>query len=149
MVLQRDMITLPMVYSQMLPGKIGYVLLTGFQDDPERRVSTSSELHKALVSLLDAGMEGLILDLRNNPGGLLSEAVGVSEEFLERNKLVVYSKGKISKQRNYESRILGEPTFTGPMVVLVNGGSASASEIVSGALRDHKKSNSRRYEDVW
>ena len=139
MVLQRDMITLPMVYSQMLPGKIGYVLLTGFQDDPERRVSTSSELHKALVSLLDNGMQGLILDLRNNPGGLLSEAVGVSEEFLERNKLIVYSKGKISKQRNYESRILGEPTFTGPMVVLVNGGSASASEIVSGALRDHKR----------
>ena len=139
MVIQRDLITLPMIYSQMLPGKIGYVLLTGFQDDPERRVSTSSELHKALVSLLEQGMQGLILDLRNNPGGLLSEAVMVAEEFLERNKLIVFSKGKISKQRNYESRILGEPTYTGPMVVLVNGGSASASEIVSGALRDHKR----------
>ena len=139
MVIDRALITLPMIYSQMLPGKIGYILLTGFQDDPERGVSTSSELHKALVNLLDQGMEGLILDLRNNPGGLLSEAVMVSEEFLERNKLIVFSKGKISKQRNYESRILGDPTYTGPMVVLVNGGSASASEIVSGALRDHKR----------
>ncbi len=138
-VIQRDLITLPMLYSQMLPGNIGYILLTGFQDDPDRRVSTSSELHQALIELLGQGMEGLILDLRNNPGGLLSEAVKVSEEFLERNKLIVYSKGKISKQRNYESRILGDPTFTGPMVVLVNGGSASASEIVSGALRDHKR----------
>ena len=139
MVIQRELITLPMIYSQMLPGKIGYVLLTGFQDDPERKVSTSSELHKALLKLEEEGMEGLILDLRNNPGGLLSEAIKVSEEFLERNKLIVYSKGKISKQRNYESRILGDPTYTGPMVVLVNGGSASASEIVSGALRDHKR----------
>ncbi len=139
MVVKRDMISLPMIYSEMLPGKIGYILLTGFQDDPERRISTSSELHKALVSLLEQGMDGLILDLRNNPGGLLSEAVMVCEEFLERNKLIVFSKGKITKQRNYESRILGDPTYTGPMVVLVNGGSASASEIVSGALRDHKR----------
>ena len=139
MIVQREMISLPMVYSQMLPGDIGYVLLTGFQEDPYRKISTSSELHKALVKLEELGMKGLILDLRNNPGGLLSEAVKVAEEFLERNKLIVYSKGKISKQRNYESRILGKPTYTGPMVVLVNGGSASASEIVSGALRDHNR----------
>lgn len=135
----RDLITLPMVFSQKLPGDIGYIRLTGFQEDPYRRVSTSSEMNKALLQFKKEGVKGIVLDLRNNPGGLLSEAVNVCENFLERNKLVVYSKGKIAKRRNYYSKILGEPTFTGPLVVLINGGSASASEIVSGALRDHKR----------
>ncbi len=139
-VIMRDLITMPMIFTQRLPGDIGYVRLTGFQEDPYRNISTSSELKKALLKFeKDGGIKGLVLDLRNNPGGLLSEAVGVCENFLERNKLIVYSKGKISRRRNYTSRILGEPTYTGPLVVLINGGSASASEIVSGALRDHKR----------
>lgn len=137
---RRDLITLPMIFAQKLPGDIGYIRLTGFQEDPERRISTSSELKDQLQKFeKEGGIKGLILDLRGNPGGLLTEAVGVCENFLERNKLVVYSKGKIQPRRNYTSRILGAPTYTGPMAVLINGGSASASEIVSGALRDHKR----------
>lgn len=139
-VIMRDLITMPMIFTQRLPGDIGYIRLTGFQEDPYRRISTSSELKKALNKFKKKGeVRGIILDLRNNPGGLLSEAVSVCENFLERNKLIVYSKGKISRRRNYTSRILGKPTYTGPLVVLINGGSASASEIVSGALRDHKR----------
>lgn len=138
--IRRDLVIMPMIYAQKLPGGIGYIRLTGFQDDPARRVSTSSELKDQLLKFeKDGGIKGLILDLRNNPGGLLTEAVGVCESFLERNKLVVYSKGKVQPRRNYTSRILGTPVYTGPVVVLVNGGSASASEIVSGALRDHKR----------
>lgn len=137
---RRDLIMMPMILAQRLPGDIGYIRLTGFQEDPERRISTSSELKDQLQKFeKEGGIKGLILDLRSNPGGLLTEAVGVCENFLERNKLVVFSKGKIQPRRNYTSRILGSPTYTGPMVVLINGGSASASEIVSGALRDHKR----------
>lgn len=138
--IMRDLITMPMIFAQKLPGDIGYIRLTGFQEDPNRRISTSSELKQALLDFQKGdGIKGLVLDLRNNPGGLLSEAVNVCENFIDRNKLIVYSKGKVSPRRNYTSRILGKPVFNGPMVVLINGGSASASEIVSGALRDHKR----------
>ena len=138
--IMRDLITMPMIFAQKLPGDIGYIRLTGFQEDPNRRISTSSELKQALLDFQkDGGIKGLVLDMRNNPGGLLSEAVNVCENFVDRNKLIVYSKGKVSPRRNYTSRILGKPVFTGPMVVLINGGSASASEIVAGALRDHKR----------
>lgn len=138
-IVNREIINMPMMHFQMLPGKIGYIRLTGFQEDPERRVSTSSELKRALLALKKDGVKGIILDLRNNPGGLLSEAVLVCENFIKRNELIVYSKGTFQPRRNYVSKIIGEPTYTGPLAVLINGGSASASEIVSGALRDHKR----------
>ncbi|GHS95190.1 hypothetical protein FACS1894139_18560 [Planctomycetales bacterium] len=136
---RREVITLPMMFKEELPGNIGYIRLTGFQEDPARRISTASELKRALGELKKNGMKGLILDLRNNPGGLLTEAVAVCENFLQRSDLVVYSKGTFQPRRNYISKVIGQPTYTGPLVVLVNGGSASASEIVSGALRDHKR----------
>ena len=139
MVINREIINMPMMFFQKLPGDIGYIRLTGFQEDPERRISTSSELKRALLALKKDHVKGVILDLRNNPGGLLTEAVSVCENFIERNQLIVYSKGTFQPRRNYVSKIIGKPTFTGPLVVLINGGSASASEIVSGALRDHKR----------
>lgn len=138
-VVDRQIITMPMMFYRMLPGGIGYIRLTGFQEDPERRISTSSELKRALTALKKENVKGVILDLRNNPGGLLTEAVSVCENFLKRNLLVVFSKGTFQPRRNYVSKILGDPTFTGPLAVLINGGSASASEIVAGALRDHKR----------
>lgn len=136
---RRDQITMPMTFSQMLPGGIGYIRLNGFQEDPFRRVSTSGELRQALREFKKADAKGVILDMRNNPGGLLSEAVAVSENFIERGKLIVSSRGKIRPRQDYHSRIIGRPVYEGPLVALVNGGSASASEIVAGALRDHQR----------
>lgn len=134
---RRDMITMPMTFSQILPGGIGYIRLNGFQEDPYRRVSTSGELRQTLRDFNKIGVKGVILDMRNNPGGLLSEAVSVSENFIERGKLIVSSRGRIRPRQDYISRIIGRPVYEGPLVALVNGGSASASEIVAGALRDH------------
>ncbi|MEK7781401.1 MAG: S41 family peptidase [Verrucomicrobiota bacterium] len=113
----------------LLENKIGYVRLTQFGE------RTSAELDAALKKLKAQGMQALILDLRGNPGGLLDQAVEVCERFLPRAQLVVSTEGRNNKRdskitnRNGEYRDL-------PLVVLVNYGSASASEIVSGALQD-------------
>ncbi len=135
----RKRIEIPMIAKQQLPGDIGYIRLNGFQDDPQRNRSTSKTMQRAIIDFKKSGMKGLVLDLRNNPGGLLSEAVEVCEKFLPRGKLIVSSKGKIFPEQNYISRNLGQPLWGGPVVVLINEGSASASEIVSGALRDHER----------
>lgn len=135
----RDRIEIPMVLSKLLPGKIGYIRLNGFQEDANLNKSTSRELQRAIVDFKAKGVRGLLVDLRNNPGGLLSEAVEVCQKFLPRGELIVYSKGKVFPRRNYYSRVIGRPLWDGPMVVMINEGSASASEIVAGALRDHKR----------
>ncbi|MCX7822514.1 MAG: S41 family peptidase [Syntrophobacterales bacterium] len=119
-------------YRTLEPG-FGYVRIASFQSD------TSQQLRKALDVLEQENkpMKGLILDLRNNPGGLLEQAVQVSDEFLE-SGLIVYTKGrKEEQQMKFEARKNDKP-HKYPIVVLVNGGSASASEIVAGALQDHK-----------
>ena len=113
--------------------RIGYVRLTQFNDP------TADELEAALKKLEGKGMEGLILDLRNNPGGLLVSARDVASKFLPKGQLIVYTEGRQKSQRQ-EYFATGKdrhPNY--PMVILVNGGSASASEIVSGALQDLKR----------
>ena len=118
-------------YFGMLPGKVGYVKLVQFSEP------TGSDVEKALRALKAQGATSYILDLRFNPGGLLSQSVAVSELFLPKNRVVVSTKGRM---RNQNSSLSSERApvvdTTVPLVVLVNGGSASASEIVSGAIQD-------------
>lgn len=113
----------------LLDNKIGYVRLTQFGE------RTSVEMDAALKKMKNNGMQSLILDLRGNPGGLLDQAVEVCERFLPRNQLVVTTEGRNNKKERKDTRRNGEFREM-PMVVLVNYGSASASEIVSGALQD-------------
>jgi len=110
--------------------KTGYIRLTQFGEQ------TTSELDEAMDALKRQGMEALILDLRGNPGGLLDQAVHVAEKFLPRGQLVVTTEGRDTKEKaEYHARGRGKPMDL-PMVVLVNHGSASASEIVAGCLQD-------------
>ncbi len=119
--------------AKVLEDGIGYIRLVEFSEN------TSQDMNAALENLSKANMNALILDLRNNPGGLLDSAVRVSEKFLEKGKLVVYTKGrKPSQNLEFISRS-NRPILNIPMVVLVNEGSASGSEIVAGALQDYKR----------
>ena len=128
-VLVRDIIKIKSVKAKMLPDGIGYIKLTQFIE------TSASELSSAINKLKAEGMNSLILDLRNNPGGLLNIAVDVTEQFLPQKKLVVYIKGRTGERTEYFTK--GKDPLTDiPMVVLVNHGSASASEIVAGALKD-------------
>ncbi|MBI3622088.1 MAG: S41 family peptidase [Nitrospirae bacterium] len=127
--LTRETIKIQSVKSQMMDDHIGYVRLTQFQEQ------TSADLKVALKRLVGEGAQSLILDLRNNPGGLLTSAVEVSEQFLPKSKLVVSIRGRNETVEEYRAN--GEsPVVDLPMIILVNAGSASASEIVSGALQD-------------
>ncbi|MGE5302468.1 MAG: S41 family peptidase [Alphaproteobacteria bacterium] len=132
--LVRDTIRVQSVRSRTLEEGYGYVRLAQFQERSDR------DLQKALEKLAaeKGGIKGLVLDLRNNPGGLLTQAVRVTDLFLD-SGLIVYTEGRIESQKQkYFAQKDG--TWTDfPMVVLVNGGSASASEIVAGALQDHKR----------
>lgn len=113
--------------------KIGYVRLTQFAE------KTADELEEALKILESKGMESLVLDLRGNPGGLLDQAVAVCEKFLDRNQPIVSTEGRDSSA-NTQRRAFGRGRIRRvPMVILVNGGSASAAEIVSGCLQDLKR----------
>ena len=113
--------------------KVGYVWVTQFGE------KTSNDLQRALDKMKAQNMEALILDLRGNPGGLLDQAVGVSEKFLERGQLVVSTQGRKREMRTERYARSKDPILDLPMVVLVNRGSASASEIVSGCLQDVKR----------
>jgi carboxyl-terminal processing protease len=93
----------------------------------------------ALEKFAKAGKKAMVLDLRNNPGGLLTSAVEVAEKFLEDGKLVVYTEGRVRNQNMRFSAHAKKPLSTVPMVVLINQGSASASEIVAGALQDYNR----------
>ena len=127
--LVRDTIKIESVKSKVLDN-IGYVRLTQFQE------STGRDLGKVLKQFKDQKLQSTILDLRNNPGGLLTSAVEVSEQFLPGGKLVVYTKGRESKKDEWISKGKDQMDDS-PMIVLVNEGSASASEIVAGALQDY------------
>ncbi|MFN7834948.1 MAG: S41 family peptidase [Burkholderiaceae bacterium] len=145
----RDIIRVQSVKSKPLDNGIGYIRITQFQEHTvENLVKALKELNK------EAPLKGLVLDLRNDPGGLLNGAVGVSAAFLQPKALVVSTDGRtedakrkfIAAPEDYarsarEEALVGLPANvkTVPMVVLVNGGSASASEIVAGALQDHKR----------
>ena len=112
---------------------VGYVSLTQFGE------KTGADLQKALDRLTEQGMEALVLDLRGNPGGLLDQAVEVSEKFLERGQLVVSTQGRRREMRSERYARSDNPILDLPIVVLVNRGSASASEIVAGCLQDVKR----------
>ncbi len=130
--INREVIQIPSVNYELLPGQIGYVEVLSFAE------STTDETIVALSALEEQGMKGLILDLRNNSGGYLEEAVRMTSLFLEPGELVVYTQGRGVKKREYKAR--PEPVkFERPMTVLVNHRSASASEILSGALQDHER----------
>ncbi|MBI2985762.1 MAG: S41 family peptidase [Deltaproteobacteria bacterium] len=133
-ILARDTIRVQSVRSRALEEGYAYVRLAQFQERSDR------DLQKALEKLASekGGIKGLVLDLRNNPGGLLTQAVRVTDLFLD-SGMIVYTDGRLDSQKQkYFARKEGSWTEF-PMVVLVNGGSASASEIVAGALQDHKR----------
>jgi carboxyl-terminal processing protease len=113
------------------PNGIGYVRITEFGDN------TSDELQEALDKLKSQGMKGLIIDLRGNPGGLLDEAVNVSQKFLPRGQLIVSTEGRDSRENSVRrAEGHGDELKGEPIIVLVNFGSASAAEIVTGCLQD-------------
>ena len=125
----RDIIKIQSVKSKVIEDGIGYVKIIQFKEE------TAIDLKKALKELDEKNINSLILDLRNNPGGLLNVSVDVLSQFLPPNKLVVYIKGRQGKRIEYFTNDK-MPKYDYPMVVLVNEGSASASEIVAGALKD-------------
>ncbi|MDO8262458.1 MAG: S41 family peptidase [Gallionella sp.] len=150
--LVRAVIKVQSVKSKLLESGYGFVRITQFQEQTSENLATALE---SLVKQNEGSLKGLVLDLRNDPGGLLTGAVGVSAAFLARDALVVYTEGRTddAKMRltaspeNYLRgnskddylKKLPESIKSVPLVVLVNAGSASASEIVAGALQDHKR----------
>lgn len=127
--LVRDTIKIESVKSKVIDN-LGYVRLTQFQE------ATGRDLSKAIKQFKEQKVQGTILDLRNNPGGLLTAAVDVSEQFLPSGKLVVYTKSREGKKDEWFAKAKDQLEDL-PVIVLVNEGSASASEIVAGALQDY------------
>ena len=129
----REIIRVKSVKNRMLEPGYGYVRITNFQS------RTTTDLLKAISSLQkETRLKGMILDLRNNPGGVLNGAVGVSDAFIE-DGMIVYTEGRIDDSSHRYLATPGDSLNGAPLVVLINGGSASASEIVAGALQDHKR----------
>jgi carboxyl-terminal processing protease len=132
--LERAVITIQSVReASILEDHIGYIRVSDFRE------KTAEDMEAALKRLRDQEMDSLILDLRNNPGGLLDVSVSVAELFLNRHQLIVSTKGRLRNQnQEIRSRVSGMVPDM-PMVVLINEGSASASEIVAGAIQDHHR----------
>ncbi|HIL92054.1 MAG TPA: S41 family peptidase [Cycloclasticus sp.] len=132
----RAVIKVVSVKNRLLEPGYGYVRIASFQ------TRTGKNLHEAISALKkeseNSELKGLVLDLRNNPGGLLNAAVAVSDAFLEKG-LIVYTEGRIEHSKMSFKAGPNDILKGAPIVVLVNGGSASASEIVAGALQDHKR----------
>jgi C-terminal peptidase (prc) len=132
--LTRDIIKVRSVRSEILENDFGYLRIAQFQ------VNTARDLEAAYKKLLkeNSDLRGLVLDLRNNPGGVLQASVGVTDLFLD-GGLVVYTEGRLSEANTKYQATPGDMTNAMPLVVLINDGSASASEIVAGALQDHRR----------
>ena len=131
----RDVIQVKSVKTRLLEPNFGYARVSQFQSN------TAADLNQAVTELVKenkAPLKGLVIDLRNNPGGVLNTAVQVSDAFLEKGT-IVYTEGRNSSSRQYYKATPGDILAGAPIVVLVNGGSASASEIVAGALQDHRR----------
>ncbi len=129
----RDEIPRPGVeYFTMVRPGVGYVRVSTFNE------TTDADLSDALKQLGVGKLDGLIIDLRGNGGGLLNQAVGMADMFLDKNELVVSHRGRASAERPYYA-VRGNQGVEVPIIVLVNSGSASASEIVSGAIQDHDR----------
>lgn len=131
--LVRELIKTENIRSRMIEPKVGYIRMIEFTGH------VTEDFAKAMKDLKGKGMEALVLDLRYNPGGLLSAAVDVSKMFMNNNKMIVFTKGR--KPENYqEFRANGNAAYeTLPLVILMNRYSASASEIVAGAMQDNKR----------
>lgn len=132
--LMRDTIRVQSVRSRNLEEGYGYIRLAQFQERSDRDVQKALEK----MAAEKGGLKGLVLDLRNDPGGLLTQAVRIADLFLD-SGLIVYTEGRIESQKQKYFAQKDGSWMDFPMVVLVNGGSASASEIVAGALQDHKR----------
>jgi len=134
--MNRDTITIQAVKYNKEGDDVGYIRISSFSENAE------SGLQKAIADLdkqMDGKEKGFILDLRNDPGGLLQQAIGVSDVFMEKGE-VVSTRGRNADQVERYTATKGDLTNGKPLVVLINGGSASASEIVAGALQDQKRS---------
>ena len=114
-------------------NKIGYIRMIEFRED------LAEEVEKALIKLEGEGMKALIIDLRYNPGGLLRSAIEVSSKFIEEGELIVTTRGRVSRRNVRGVSQKGNARLDIPLVVLINQGSASASEILAGAVKDHKR----------
>ncbi len=130
---ERNQVDIPTVHASfMLPGNVGYVRLQDFSE------TSNDELTAALTKLRAEGMQKLVLDLRDNPGGPLDQAIEVSNQFLPRGSMIVYTRGRTpNADQDFHAESQGD--LKTPLVVLVNRNSASASEIVSGAMQDHDR----------
>ena len=129
----REIIEVQSVKSDLLENNIGYIRLTSFNDN------SSQQIKKQIKKLKEnENLKAFILDLRNNPGGLLSQAIKISDFFLENGEIVSTKSRKKSENRKWFAR-KGDITGGKTLLVLINYGSASASEIVAGALKDHKR----------
>jgi carboxyl-terminal processing protease len=132
----RDVIRVKSVRSRILEPGYGYIRITSFQSKTTRNVIAAVE---KLLDKEDQKLKGLVLDLRNNPGGVLTGAVGVSDIFLKDGELIVFTKGRVEDAELNYSASTNDSVNGIPIIVLINEGSASASEIVAGALQDHKR----------
>ena len=133
--LVRDRIRVQSVKSQVESGDIGYLRISSFSEQTQEGMEKAINKMKAE---LGAKAKGYILDLRNNPGGLLDQSISVSDTFLDQGE-VVSTRGRHAEETQRFSAQKGDLTDQKPLVILINGGSASASEIVAGALQDHKR----------
>lgn len=131
--IERELIKIESVVTRKVEGGVGYIRIVEFS------AKTVDDLSEALHKLTREGMTSLVLDLRNNPGGLMSSAVETSSLFLGESKLVVYTQGRKPESRQDFRAGVKAPYASLPVVVLMNAGSASAAEIVAGALQDHKR----------
>jgi carboxyl-terminal processing protease len=129
----RAIIRVKSVTSHLLPKKVGYIRIKQFQKTTSRNVRKALKAFHAETK----GLKGLILDLRSNPGGLLNQAIAVSDIFLKKGTIVSHAGGSSQREEHKASSLGTEPDY--PIIVLVNRGSASASEIVSGALKNHNR----------
>lgn len=129
----RELVKIESTLSMKMDGGVGYLRIAEFS------AKTADDVSDALKKLKKDGVTSLVLDLRNNPGGLLSAGVEVASTFLGEAKLIVYTQGRKADSRQDFSAGVKAPYPALPLVVLINGGSASASEIVAGAMQDHKR----------
>ena len=129
----REIIKIESVKSKIIEGKIGYLRLTSFNENSSEQIKNKINKIKK-----DKKIKGYILDLRNNPGGLLSQAIRISDFFLDNGEIVSTKSRKSSENRKWFSK-KGDLIDGKTLIVMINYGSASASEIVAGALKDHKR----------
>lgn len=133
--LTRDVIKISAVKHEVVDNDIGYIRITTFNQNTDTSVRKAIEDIKAKAG---PKLQGYVLDLRNNPGGLLDQAIAVSDDFLDKGE-IVSTRGRHEEETRRDNATPGDIADGLPIVVLINGGSASASEIVSGALQDHRR----------